>query len=113
MTWVADQEWSDDQWAGTHRADIEAILARNAHRFITVKKAPWKQDAKQATDFTIVTDRGDIAWRIRREDCRYRQLTLRLRRRPWGALNAQLQRGYEADKIIRGHARWYLYAWTR
>lgn len=106
-------DWrSDKEWADGYQPDVEAILARNAARFIRVERAPWTQDVKEATDFKIVTDKGDVAWRIRRE-CRYRQLTLRLRRRPWGVLNAEFHRGYEVDKILRGYARWYLYAWIR
>jgi hypothetical protein len=85
-------------------AKVQEILAQNAVHFIRVKVATAAQDMRQATDFVVETDRGDIALRIRREEYsgRYRDWTIR-----------SYKRGNrtELHKILDGWARFYLYCW--
>ena len=49
-----------------------------------------------------------VAVRVRRPDCRWRQLTLRYRRLVAGRWSNE----FEVDKILAGFARWYFYGWT-
>lgn len=106
--WEHDRDWADQSVP-----DLEAVFARCAIRLISLQRASQSEDTRKATDFNAVTNLGPVAVRVRREDCRHRDLTLRYRRRPWGIRNARFQRGYEVDKILDGHARLYLYAWVR
>lgn len=105
--WVADKEWADQ-----YVPEATAILRRNAIKLLRVDLASEQMDMKQAVDLVITTDVGQIAWRVRRQDCRHRDLTLRFRRRPWGNPRVGWKRGYEVDKIIGGYATHYLYSWV-
>lgn len=82
---------------------VETILKDNARYFINVSVANQELDTKQATDFVIKLEGGDIAVRIRRDDCKYRDLTIR-----------SINHGYktEIDKIREGFGKYYLYCWT-
>lgn len=83
---------------------VEAILKKNAQYFVNVSIATPDQDMKQATDFVVVIDGGEIAVRIRRDKCKWRDLTIR-----------STNRGYKTEihKIRDGWARYYLYCWTQ
>lgn len=84
-------------------AAVESILKSNAQYFINVSVANHEQDMKQATDFVVVIDGGEIAVRIRRSKYSFRDLTIR-----------STCRGYKTEihKIREGWARYYLYCWT-
>jgi hypothetical protein len=104
-------EWQvDDAWARELWPEARAILSRAAIGVVRVELADQQLDRKQATDLVLATTLGAaVAWRARRRDCRYRDLTLRYRRRagvrePWVG-------GFEADKIVAGFATHYLYTW--
>jgi len=71
---------------------------------LRIQIAPMADDLKRATDLVVTVEGGDIAVRIRRPSCSYRDLTIRAWRRS-GAKT-------EIDKIRKGFARWYLYAWS-
>jgi len=106
-------EWEQDlAWADGFRSRLEAIVAGNAGRIVSIRRASEEEDQHHATDCVVTVETGEIALRVRRPNCAFRDLTLRFRRRPWGALALDPQRGYEVDKILGGFARWYLYAWT-
>lgn len=81
---------------------VERILKDNAMHFIKVSVATPEQDMKRATDFVVTIEGGEIAVRIRRHPCGFRDLTIR-------AVNG----GYKTElaKIIEGWARYYLYCW--
>lgn len=83
--------------------EVERLLKQNAYHFINVSVADADRDKKQATDFVINIEGGDIAVRIRRSFQHYRDLTIRSR-----------SRGYKTEihKILEGWARYYLYCWT-
>lgn len=84
-------------------AAVESILKANAQYFINVSVANPEQDMKQATDFVVVIDGGEIAVRIRRDNCKWRDLTIR-----------STNNGHKTEihKIREGWARYYLYCWT-
>lgn len=106
LDWERDKKWADG-----YGPQIAQILAENLGRIATVRTATDDEDATRATDLVVELDRGDVALRVR-SATRFRDLTLRYRRRPWGIVEMDLQRGYEVDKILDGFARWYLYVWT-
>lgn len=91
-----------DFQTGYYKA-IENIIKSNAKYFVYVRVANPEQDMKQATDFIVVIEGGEIAVRIRRDNCRFRDLTIRSKR---------LESKTEIDKIKEGWARYYLYCWT-
>lgn len=104
-------EWrADDAWARQLWPEARAILNRAAIGVVRVDLADQQLDRKQATDLVMATTSGAaVAWRARRRNCRYRDLTLRYRRRanaqePWVG-------GFEVDKIAAGFATHYLYTW--
>lgn len=61
-------------------------------------------DQREVGDIVLASTVGHIAFRVRRPDCKYRDLTLRSRR----ASGVET----EIHKIRKGFGRWYLYAWT-
>lgn len=81
---------------------ITTILKDNASYFVNVSVATQEQDFKQATDFVVKLDGGDIAVRIRRKYQHYRDLTIRSKN---GTYKTEL------SKIKEGWARYYLYCW--
>lgn len=104
------KDWDlDKDWADGYGAQIARIIKANVGALIDVRTASAEQDIKQATDLVVSVPAGEIALRIRREDCAYRDLTLRYRRRGqtgWAD-------NFEVQKILAGFARWYFYAWTK
>jgi len=81
---------------------VKTILKNNSMIFVKVEIADIELDKKQATDFIVIIDGGEIAVRIRRANCKYRDLTIR-----------SVNNGYktEIDKIREGFGRYYLYCW--
>ena len=97
--------WRSDQvWVARYHEQIRDILQRCAIRMVAIELACWEKDTKQATDFVVRSLDGDVAVRIRRHDCRKRDLTIR-------AMRASGQET-ELSKIKKGFGRWYLYCWT-
>jgi len=92
-------------WADKYLPDIARILKENAMHFISVKIAPMTDDLEKATDMVLTLEGGDVAVRIRRDNCGYRDLTIRA----WRKGNTRT----EIHKIREGFARWYFYAWTK
>jgi len=90
-------------WQMTYMDDVREILKSQSMNIVNVEIATPEEDMKQCTDMKIVITAGDVAVRIRRDDCRYRDLTIR-------AYN----RGYDTEihKLRNGYGDWYLYAWT-
>lgn len=94
-----ERNWT---WADNYLPQVEQILKGCAEHLITISVAPMDKDRKQATDMMIKTTGGDIAVRLRRGDCDYRDLTIR----------ALAGGRTEIDKIKEGYADFYLYGWT-
>ena len=93
-----DREWSD-----TYDPQIKEILRFNAHHILDIDIASFEKDTTNSTDYIIRFKGGDIAVRIRRPDCKYRDLTIRALRNS-GAET-------ELSKIKKGFAKLYLYGW--
>lgn len=103
-------EWRyDAEFADELSPAMDAILKRNFIRLISVERASFQQDTREATDRILVTNLGEIAYRARRKRCGFRDVTFRYRRRVAG----RWQPGYEVDKILAGYGRAYLYVWER
>ena len=83
---------------------VENILKRNAGHFVSVTIADEFKDKKQATDFVVIIDGGEISVRIRRDNCKFRDLTIR-------SVNKGMKT--EIHKIMEGFSRYYLYCWTK
>jgi len=91
------------QFAQERIEQVCDILRRNAMHIVKVEIATSEEDLKQSTDLKVKVVSGDVAVRVRRGDCRFRDLTIRAKK------------GYaetEVHKLRRGYADWYLYAWT-
>lgn len=92
------------QWQDARIPQAIEILRQNAMHMLSVKVAAPSKDMRQATDLIISVDGGDVALRMRRPGCRFRELTIRA-----------YSNGYrtELDKLREGFARWYLYCWMQ
>lgn len=94
----------DFTWAEKHLEEIKAILKENAMHLLEVQVASEEEDLHQATDMVISVRAGDVAVRVRKPTCTYRDWTIR-KSRPGGTPT-------ELEKIQEGYASWYLYCWT-
>lgn len=93
-------------WADGHLDEINRVVRKLIGKIIDIVPTDLERDRTEAIDYEIKVPSGDIACRIRRaERCRYRDLTLTALR-PSGAIS-------EVQKILQGHAGWYLYAWAQ
>ncbi len=94
----------DRTWSDRYLPQVKEILQENLNKIVQVKIAGDKEDTTNATDMVIQLESGDVAVRIRRPDCKFRDLTLRSSR----------ESGTETElsKIKKGLPRWYLYGWT-
>lgn len=95
---------SDWDWSDQYIDQAKGILLLNISGMVDIKTASVDKDLSQSTDIVFTFKDGDIAVRIRRDDCTYRDLTIRYSR------SSGVET--EASKIKRGFARWYLYGWT-
>lgn len=96
------KDWA---WADEYLPAVKQILEENAMHFISIKIAPLSDDLERATDMVLTLTGGDVAVRIRRDNCAYRDLTIRAWRK--GDIETEIH------KIRKGFARWYFYAWTK
>lgn len=83
---------------------IAKLLNRNAYRFFSIREATKKEDMQEGFDFMLTAEAAQIAVRIRRPNCRYRDLTIRAETKYGGKT--------EIDKIREGKGDMYFYAWT-
>ena len=98
-------EWQKDKdWADQYFQAIEQVVKKVADKIITFTIAPEQDDISQATDYLITVEKGTIACRIRKPDCKYRDFTIR----SWRKSGSKT----ELEKIKEGFGRWYIYAWA-
>lgn len=90
-------------WQLKHIEQIKSILRSQAMHIVSVDIATPEEDIKQSTDLKIRISAGDVAVRIRRENIKYHDLTIR-------AKNGNSKT--EIHKLREGFGDWYLYAWT-
>lgn len=95
---------NDRYWSDTLIPQIKRILMPWLQYLASIEIAPSDQDNKEATDFVIGFQGSSIAARIRRPNCKFRDLTIRSHR----------DNGVETElaKIRKGYASRYFYAWT-
>lgn len=92
-------------FADSYTDAVKDILKQNAMHIVTIAVAQDNLDKQQATDMTITISGGCVAVRVRRDNTRYRDLTIRSRTKFGGKT--------ELAKIREGFADWYLYCWTK
>lgn len=93
----------DFEWQEGFLPEVQRVLTANACHLINIEVANPQADMKRATDFHVFTKVGDIAVRIRRHPCTWRDWTVRYSR-PSGAKT-------EYEKLKEGYGDFYLYAW--
>jgi hypothetical protein len=92
-------------WADQFEDEVRRVVRSVAGHIVEIVPSDPVRDMEQAVDYEVRVAAGDISCRIRRaERCSYRDLTMTTRRKS-GAIP-------EADKILEGSVRWYLYAWA-
>jgi hypothetical protein len=94
----------DRAWADTYDVQSKNIikLMPVAH-FMDIDQASVERDMKCATDLVLKVKSGDIAVRLRRPGCKYRQLTIRSSRT--NGMKTELA------KVKEGFAFRYFYGW--
>ncbi|MDI9482699.1 MAG: hypothetical protein QM315_05905 [Bacillota bacterium] len=94
------QNWD---WQLAYIEQVKQILKSQAMHIVNIEIASPEEDMKQSTDLKIKITAGDVAVRIRRDNIKYRDLTIR-------AKNGNSRT--EIHKLRDGFGDWYLYAWT-
>ena len=86
-----------------HMDQIKAILRQLAMHIVKIEVATPDEDMQTATDLKIKITAGDVAVRVRRPNCAFRDITIR-----------SINKGNrtEIHKLRDGYGDWYLYAWT-
>jgi hypothetical protein len=94
----------DRQWGDSYTDQVVGILRLLLRHLVVLSVAPSEEDNKRATDFTVKLVGGSIAVRLRRAECRFRDLTIRARR----------DNGVKTElaKIKEGYASRYFYGWV-
>lgn len=87
-----------------YETPIKQVLNDNLMHFVKFYIASPEKDMKMATDIVIKVTGGDVALRIREDDCKYRDFTIRSKSKYGGRT--------EITKLKEGFGRWYLYAWA-
>ena len=93
----------DRKWADAFNNDIGQIIRENLGHIVSIDIAPVDVDTRQATDMVVHVRGGAVGVRLRRGNCKYRELTIRSTRKG----TAQT----EIDKLRGGFGDWYLYCW--
>ena len=96
----------NNNWAfqENYTTAIQNITTDNALEFMTIRTATEHEDKRQGTDFVVeLKDGTNIAARVRRPSCRYRDLTIRT-----------YNKGHKTEihKLKAGFGSHYLYCWT-
>jgi hypothetical protein len=83
---------------------VKATLKKLLPHLVELSIAPIEMDTKCATDFTVRLTGGDIAVRLRRPECQFRDLTIRALR----------DKGVKTElaKIKEGYGSRYFYGWV-
>lgn len=90
------------RWARQFDSEIIRLLERYRHQIDPLKIASLYEDMKQATD--IKSERIEVAIRMRRHNCRHRQITLRSQ--------SKFDVDVELDKMKGGWANVGFYGWA-
>lgn len=93
----------DREWGDSYVSQVTRILMRLLPHLVELSTAPIEMDIKCATDFVVRLKGGNIAVRLRRPDCQFRDLTIRALRDSGNKT--------ELEKIKEGHGFRYFYGW--
>lgn len=93
----------DREWGDSYVSQVTRILTQLLPYLVEINTASIEMDTKCATDFTIKLKGGNIAVRLRRPDCTFRDLTIRALRDSGTKT--------ELEKIKEGHGFRYFYGW--
>lgn len=93
----------DRTWANKYLPQVIKILRENINHLVEIKVAPDRKDMTQAVDLVIRLQGGNVAVRLRRSNCKYRDLTIRAKRDSGTKT--------ELAKIKQGFGKWYFYGW--
>ena len=106
MRLTSSTQWQNDKgWADNYFTSIRNVIYKVTCQIVKIEVAPDQEDKENATDYKITLETGNIACRVRRPSCKYRDLTIRATRTSGSKT--------ELEKIREGYARWYLYAWAK
>jgi hypothetical protein len=94
------QNWN---WQLQYLNDVKKILKSQAMFIVNIEVAPPTKDLERCTDIRMKVESGDVAVRIRRGNCKFRDVTIRSYNKNYVT---------ELDKIKRGYGSYYLYCWT-
>lgn len=94
----------DRAWADSYESQVLNILQTLIPHLAVLSIASDQMDRKCATDFEVKLVGGTIAVRLRRSNCAYRDLTIRVHR--------DSLKKTELAKIKEGYAFRYFYGWT-
>ena len=89
-------------WQLPYIEQVKQILKSQAMHIVNIEIASPEEDMKQSTDLKIKITAGDVAVRIRRDNIKYRDLTIR-------AKNGNSRT--EIHKLRDGFGDWCLYGW--
>lgn len=95
---------NDREFSDIYLPRISEILRQNAMHIVRVEIATDELDTQQSTDMVINVIGGRVAVRVRRSAYKFRDLTIRSRRRNGSKT--------ELAKLREGYGDWYLYCWT-
>lgn len=95
---------SDKEWSETFINEVKKKISEISSQLTFVNDATIEEDIFQSTDLVLNTIQGKIAVRLRRPDCEFRDLTIRVKR--------DSDTKTELEKIKEGWGRWYFYGWV-
>lgn len=101
---IAKPWQQDKRWEEGYHGQVLSILGVLTPHLAEIKVASAEKDRANATDFEVTLSGGTIAVRLRRPECKFRDLTIRALRDN-GAKT-------ELAKIKEGYAYRYFYGWT-
>lgn len=90
------------EFSEKHIDKIKSILKNQAMHIVNIEVATVDEDLKKSTDLKVTITTGTVAVRIRRNNCKFRDLTIR-------AFSGNYET--EIHKLRKGFAKWYLYGW--
>lgn len=93
----------DREWGDSYVSQVTRILMQLLPYLVELDTASIEMDTKCATDFTIKLKGGNIAVRLRRPTCSFRDFTIRALRDSGTKT--------ELAKIKEGHGFRYFYGW--
>ena len=93
------------QFADEYTDQLKTILGDHLSDIVKIEVAPDTLDQEEATDMVIQLKSGMVACRVRRDNIKFRDWTIRTR--------SFYGKKTEIDKLREGYGDWYLYGWAK